>query len=523
MTPDGSLREPKRARSTARSVHNLPIDLLFYIDQMLDKYKNANGPLTRRFLLKLLEHIIDVFQNYLFRDKKHEIVRRKLYLHVINNFEIFERKLPSILNKLQKKGLEAAAKPRQVLTKSDKDFVFNRERFISDLKLSNKNKFKEDSQSQVRFKQVDEELRVYKHSCNRVSIQVFRISDFFFSLLQRSFDQLFAKMFETSKRLSEKEKTLLSAVQDEHKTALIENERYLELDAEKILLRMMSLCEKPIESISVFFRIRLKKYIFDFFVKNLLKCLLIDLHNYYLADEYDLVDKSFYKVHRDHKRIAKIVGGFENHEFFSTSLRVMDQMHRISKARQDSILDELIALKSMQPRRIRQPDLVLLLRVNPSLRRREHLKNSVKEQLKTRLEKMRSKLYSTFHKTLKALIRFIILLRGRKSYYKKKSEFLTISQVEKTGFKNGLKVGVTADLAQPGVRHGQHRLLGVADQHLESDQPQEVRGLLRQAQKREPLLPQPGQKRLRLRRQNHRNRLPQVRRRQQLDLVRRAD
>lgn len=408
---------------------------------MLDKYKNSSGPLTRRFLLKLLEHIIDVFQNYLFREKKREIVEKKLYLHVINNFEIFERKLPSIWGKLQKKEPAKARRKRAILTKSDKDFVFNRERFISDLKLSTKNKLKGESLgSAVRVREADEEQREYKHSCNRVSIQVFRISDFFFKLLQRSFDPIFSKMFETKKKVSEQEKTLLSAVQDETRSALVESERYLKLDAEAILRKMMSVCAAPIESISVFFRIRLQKYVFDFFVKHLLRCFLIDMHNFYLSDEYDLVDKSFYKMQRDQKRLAKVVPQFENHEFFSVALGVVEQVHRTSRSRNESALEELLKLKAMQPRRIRLADLVLLLRVNPFLRKKERLRNLLKDRLKERLAAMRSKFYSSFHKTLAGLITFIRLLRGKRNYFKKKAEFLTISQVEKTGFKNGLKV-----------------------------------------------------------------------------------
>ena len=98
--------------------------------------------MTRKFLLRLLEHIIDVFQNYLFNEKKNEIVKKKLYLHVINNFEIFERKLPSILDKLHIKESKEKKVKKKLLTKSDKDFVYNKNRFISDLKLSTKNKVK---------------------------------------------------------------------------------------------------------------------------------------------------------------------------------------------------------------------------------------------------------------------------------------------------------------------------------------------------------------------------------------------
>jgi hypothetical protein len=408
---------------------------------MLDKYKNSNGPLTRKFLLKLLEHIIDVFQNYLFEKKKHEIVAKKLYLHVINNFEIFERKLPSILNKLHISENKKTKKKSEILTKSNKEFVFNKERFISELKMSTKNKLKFETQKLAKDPvEVNQELRIYKNSCNRVSIQVFRISNFYFRLLQRSFDQIFSKMFETKKKVTEKEKTLLSAVYDDNKSSLIENEKYLNLEVDKILLKMMNICEKPIESISVFFRIRLKKYIFDFFIKNLLKCFLIDSHNYYISDEYDLVDKSFYKMQRDHKTILKIIPQFDNHEFFTTSIRIMEQMYKISKAKNQSILRELLDLKLMQPKRIRLPDLILLLKVNPYLRRRERLRNQIKDELKYKVEKMKSKFFSTFHLNLKGLIKFITLLRGKRNYYKKKSEFLTISQVEKTGFKYGIKV-----------------------------------------------------------------------------------
>ena len=89
---------------------------------------------------------------------------------------------------------------------------------------------------------------------------------------------------------------------------------------------------------------------------------------------------------------------------------------------------------------VAQPDLILLLKVNPFLRKREKLRNQIKDELKERLGKTNFKFYSTFHKTLKGLVRFIIMLRGKKDYYKKKDDFLTISQVEKTGFKFGLKV-----------------------------------------------------------------------------------
>ena len=397
--------------------------------------------MTRKFLLKLLEHIIDVFQNYLFEKKKHEIVTKKLYLHVINNFEIFERKLPSILNKLHIEEPKQKQSKKEILTKSDKDFVFNKDRFISELKLSTKNKMKFESQKiENKPKEINQELRLYKNSCNRVSIQVFRISNFYFRLLQRSFDQIFSKMFETKKKASEKERTLLSAVYDESKSSLIENEKYLNLDIESIFLKMMSICEKPIESISVFFRIRLKKYVFDFFIKNLLKCFFIDIHNYYISDEYDLVDKSFYKMQRDHKKLLSMITNYENHQFFTTSIKLMEQMYKISKAKSTRILDDLLQLKIMQSKRIRLPDLILLLKVNPYMRRREKLRNQVKVDLREKVDKMKSKFYSNFHLNLKGLIKFIMLLRGHRNYYKKKNEFLTISQVEKTGFKFGIKV-----------------------------------------------------------------------------------
>ena len=447
LTADGSLQEPKRStsrvpsRATSRSVQNLPIDLLFYIDQMLNKYKNSNGQLTRKFLLNLLEHIIDAFQNYLSREKKHEIVKKKLYLHVINNFEIFERKLPSILDKLHVDFDKEEKKGKAILTKSDKDFVYNKERFISNLKLSTKNKFKMDTNSQGKdLEEINEELRVYKNACNRVSIQVFRISNFFFRLLQRSFDQIFSKMFQTKKKATEKEQALLSTVYDVNASSLIENEKYLNLNTEEIFLKMMKTCENSFESISVFFRIRLKKYVFDFFIKNLVKCLLMDLHNFYISDDYDLVDKSFYKLNRDIKQLSKLIQGFDNFKFFTLSLRVMEQLYAIFKAKNHNILDALVGLKSMEPKRIRLQDLILLLKVNPFLRRKEKLRNQIKDQLKEQVSKMNLKFYSIFHKTLGGLIRFIVLLRGKRNYYKKKDEFLTISQVEKTGFKFGLKV-----------------------------------------------------------------------------------
>jgi hypothetical protein len=118
----------------------------------------------------------------------------------------------------------------------------------------------------------------------------------------------------------------------------------------------------------------------------------------------------------------------------------MEQMYKISKAKNSKILDDLFQLKVMQPKRIRIQDLILLLKVNPFMRRREKLRNQIKDELRDKVEKMKSKFYSNFHLNLKGLIRFIMLLRGRRNYYKKKSEFLTISQVEKTGFKFGIKV-----------------------------------------------------------------------------------
>lgn len=496
-------------------MQNLPIDLLFYIDQMLNKYKNSDGPLTRKFLLKLLEHIIDAFQNYLTTKKKAEIIEKKLYLHVINNFEIFERKLPSILDKLSIKYQKQNKIFEPSLTKSDKDYVYNKERFISELKFSTKNKIKfEQEVTKEEIREQNEELRMYKGSCNRVSIQVFRISNFFFRLLQRSFDQIFVPMFQRKKKASEKEKVLLSMVNDMTKSSLIENEKYLNLDVLQIFLKMMTICEKSVESISIFFKIRLQKYVFDFFIKNILKCFLIDIHNYYISDDYDLIDKNFYKINRDLKQLNNAIPNYENYQFFSLSLKVMEKMYSIFKAKQDTVLDEIIDIKVLQPKRIRLPDLILLLKVNPFLRKREKLRNQIKDELKERLGKTNFKFYSTFHKTLKGLVRFIIMLRGKKDYYKKKDDFLTISQVEKTGFKFGLKVSfwsyffLSKDDHGPRIRVNQYRMLSVFDEHFESDKFEEIWRLLRQAQKWKSFFQKQGQKCLSFCSQNYRNWLP---------------
>ena len=411
---------------------------------MLENYKNSNGFLSQRLVLKLLEHIVFVFQDNLLFKRKEHIIKNKLYFKVINNYQIFDRKLPELIAKIE---IRTSLRPSNTITQSPNSERHATSKQSNNTKLSRKgsNQSNNKRQFQTATDRIHRKIvkKAYLEACTKIKVQFFNISNYFFTLYMESLKIVFGRFFKSHKKVSQKEFQLLSQIPDMSKLPELQTRRYSDLKLTRVLENMIRIVERVLDSISFMFTGRLQRFVLIYFTQSVLLCFLEEVQDLHDQRRYKDADGVFKKLRRDKEQFRRFLKDSPIEEMGRQCLEIMDEIYFVSKSCEEDIVDDLLHLKRISRNYLSNRDLELILEVNPNLRK---MLQKDKQRLANRLNKnlylQRVTHDSAFRKNLRAMATFIICLKRVNYEDADKDNFITVSQIEKTGFKFGVKVGL---------------------------------------------------------------------------------